>query len=294
MQRIPFVTLSLSKAKKIAKPFYGIGSRLSKLFPGLDANLDNIDFDINAREYSTIAFMFSCFWTGIIFASLFSIYQFMQLPSTFLFITIVMSVTTFFVSFFYISLYPKLMISKRTKEIEKNIIFALRHLQVQVKSGVSLFDAMVSVSKGKYGIVSKEFETCVKKISTGSSETEALEELTIKNPSLHFRRVVWQITNAIKSGVDIGNILDNIVSNLSYEQKVAIRKYGSQLNPLAMMYMMVAVIMPTLGITFLVILSSFTGVAISKMIFLLILMLLTIFQFSFLGIVKNRRPSVEL
>ncbi len=294
MQKIPFVTLSLPKAKKIAKPFYGIGSRLSKLFPGLDANLSNIDFDVNAREYLTIAFMFSCFWTGIIFASLFSMYQFMQLSQTFFFVTIIMSATTFFVSFFYISLYPKLMISKRTKEIEKNIIFALRHLQVQVKSGVSLFDGLVSVSKGNYGIISKEFETCVKKISTGLSETEALEELTIKNPSLHFRRVIWQITNAIKSGVDIGNILDNIVANLSYEQKVAIRKYGSQLNPLAMMYMMVAVIMPTLGITFLVILSSFTGISISKMMFFLILVSLAVFQFSFLGIVKNRRPSVEL
>ena len=87
-------------------------------------------------------------------------------------------------------------------------------------------------------------------------QTVALEELALKNPSLDFRRTLWQVTSAIKSGADLGNTLENIVQNLSEEHKVAIRRYGSQLNPLAMMYMMLAVIIPSLGITFLIIFSS--------------------------------------
>jgi pilus assembly protein TadC len=165
---------------------------------------------------------------------------------------------------------------------------------IQVKSGVPLFDALVSISNGNYGLISKEFKICTKKISTGLDQTIALEELALRNPSLHFRRIVWQITSAIKTGANLGETLDSIVYNLSQEQKVMIRKYGSQLNPLAMMYMMLAVIIPSLGITFLIIFSAFSGVAVTEMVFYGILFALAFFQFTFIGIVKSRRPAIEL
>ena len=81
---------------------------------------------------------------------------------------------------------------------------------------------------------------------------------------------------------------------MTNEQKVLIRKYGSQLNPLAMMYMMIDVIIPSLGITFLIIFSSFSGIPVSETMFWLILVSVAFFQFSFIGIIKSRRPSVEL
>jgi pilus assembly protein TadC len=111
---------------------------------------------------------------------------------------------------------------------------------------------------------------------------------------MYFRRVIWQLTNAIRTGADLSDTLDAIVDNLANEQKVAIRKYGSQLNPLSMMYMMLAVILPSLGITFLVLLSTFSGFAVSEMIFWFILCILIVFQFSFVGLVKSRRPTIEL
>jgi flagellar protein FlaJ len=198
------------------------------------------------------------------------------------------------VSFMYINLYPDLIISKKIRELEKNLLFALRHLQIQVKSGIPLFDGLVSISQGNYGLISNEFRDCVKKISTGEPEINSLEELVFKNPSIFFRRVIWQISNAMRTGADLGNTLDAIVDNLSNEQKVAIRRYGSQLNPLSMMYMMTAVIMPSLGITFLILLSTFSGMPISEFLFWFILCILIVFQFSFVGVVKSRRPTIEL
>jgi hypothetical protein len=85
-----------------------------------------------------------------------------------------------------------------------------------------------------------------------------------------------------------------MVDNLTNEQKVQIRKYGSQLNPMAMMYMMVAVIIPSLGITFIIIMSSFSGFEVTKTIFWSILGFIAFFQFMFIGFIKNRRPPVEI
>lgn len=98
----------------------------------------------------------------------------------------------------------------------------------------------------------------------------------------------------MRTGADLGNTLESIVNSISSEQKVAIRNYGSQLNPMAMMYMMLGVIIPSLGVTFLTILSSFTGLVITEMVFVGIFAVLFIFQFSFIGMIKSRRPSIEI
>ena len=225
---------------------------------------------------------------------LFLLYIILKLPPNFLVTLTGVSLIIGFLSFFYIILYPRLIIARKVKDLEKNLLFALRHLLIQVKSGVPLFDGLVSVSNGNYGLISKELKECAKKISTGLDQTIALEEVALKNPSLHFRRVLWQITSSIRTGADLGGTLESIVHNLSEEQKVMIRKYGSQLNPLAMMYMMLAVIIPSLGITFLIIFSAFSGIAVTESLFFVILIFLAFFQFTFIGIVKSRRPPVEL
>jgi flagellar protein FlaJ len=184
--------------------------------------------------------------------------------------------------------------AKKNRDIEKNLLFAIRHMFIQVRSGVSLFDSLVSVSKANYGLISEEFGKCTKEIATGKEETVALEELTLRTPNISLKRIIWQIINSLRAGGDIGNTLDVMAQNLSEEQKVNIRKYGSQLSPMALMYLMFTVILPTLGITFLIIFSTFSGVQVPETVFYLILIILTVFQFMFIGLVKSRRPSVEV
>jgi flagellar protein FlaJ len=293
-QRIPFIPFSLQVAKLIVKPFYGLGNRLSKIFPGLNIRLSQASLDVTPREYLSIAFFALWVWTTIMFVLLLTFTLFITLPENFVYMLTVIPLAIGFLAFFYVIQYPMLIISRKIRDLDRYLLFSLRHMQVQIKSGIPLFDTLVSVSNGDYGLISDEFRECVKKISTGMSETNALEELIFKNPSIYFRRVIWQITNAIRTGADLGGTLDAIVDNLGDEQKVAIRRYGSQLNPLSMMYMMLAVILPSLGITFLVLLSTFSGFTVSEMIFWFILAVLIIFQFSFVGLVKSRRPTIEL
>jgi len=293
-RRIPFVPFPPPLMRRVAKRLYGFGGKVAKLSPGMRVMLDQAEFDFSPREYYAIAFFSLFFWTFFTFIMLFLLYIILELSPAFLPTLAGVSMTIGFLSFFYITLYPRLIIVRKVNDLEKNLLFALRHLLIQVKSGVPLFDGLVSVSNGNYGLVSNELKECTKRISTGLDQTIALEELALKNPSLYFRRVLWQITNAIKTGADLGYTLESIVNNLSQEQKVMIRKYGSQLNPLAMMYMMLAVIIPSLGITFLIIFSAFSGVAVTETLFFIILMALAFFQFTFIGIVKSRRPPVEL
>ena len=116
--------------------------------------------------------------------------------------------------------------------------------------------------------------------------------MALKNPSPYFRRAIWQISNGIKAGSDISPLLKAVIDGIFAEQRIAIRRYGSQLNPLTLVYMMVAVVLPSLGLTFLLVLSSFSGLVISETIFWMILVFLAVFQFMFMGIIKSRRPNI--
>jgi len=296
VRNIPFLPFSIHRAVRISRKLglIGAGSRISKMFPRLSLYLLQTEINFEEREYTAIAFLAAVIWF-LIPASFFTVIFFLvSLPSNFFIISLLSSLGISFLSFFYVIVYPRLVISRRTRDLEKNLLFALRHLLIQVKSGIPLFDAMVSVSRAGYGLISEEFNNVTKQISTGVRDIDALEEIALRNPSLYFRRSMWQITNAIRSGADIAGTLDTIISNLANEQRILVRRYGSQLNPLAFMYMMIGIIMPSLGISLMISLSAFSGLKIQQIFFWAILILLIVFKFNFMGIVKSRRPSVEV
>jgi len=292
MKNIPFVPLPLERALRIARPFIGVSQRVIKLFPDLKTKLAQANIKINAREYLSLALFSGFFWFLITFCLLFPLNILKILPS--ILVTLFVPVSMFALAFLYIILYPSLIVTRRVRQLDKNLLFALKHLLIQVKSGVTLFDGMVSVSRGDYGLVSKEFGKCTKNISTGTPEVDAINDMAIKNPSLYFRRILWQLANSMKAGADIGDSLNALVENLSNEQRVEIRRYGSQLNPLALMYMMFTVIIPSLGITFLFIVSSFAGLSIPVDMFYILLFVLIVFQVLFIGLIKSRRPAFEV
>lgn len=293
---VPFVPLPLSKALRVARKLrlVGLGNRIVHFFPQLSLYLYQTESYLEAREYTTVALFSSVFWVSIIFPIFFVLSLVVTVPANFSIVASLASLLVGLLVFFYIIFYPRVVVTRKVRSLEKNLLFALRHLLIQVRSGVTLFDSLVSVSRAGYGLVSDEFNSAVRRISTGLRDSDALEELALKNPSLYFRRSLWQMSNAIRAGADIANTLEGIILNLANEQRIMVRKYGSQLNPLAFLYMMFGVIMPSLGIALLISLSSFSGLEIQQIYFWAILVFLLIFNFNFLGVIKNKRPSVEV
>lgn len=291
--KIPFLPLPYDKVVKISDHLLGIGENLAAFFPSLEFDLDQSGFEISPRRWMAIslfAFLFYFLIISLVLALVtvavrIEIYRAIN-------ISLFAGAGIGLGSFLFLSFYPKLSAQKKVKSIENNLPYVLHHMLVQVRAGVSLYDTLVSIARSDYGILSGEMRRVVNEINTGKSEADSLEKITRETPSFFFRRVMWQMINALKSGADIGSILREIVENLSVEQRVSIKKYGSQLNPLALMYMIFAVIFPTLGITFLLVLASFTGLSINlELILLGIMGVVVLFQFMFIGLIKSRRPG---
>lgn len=194
-----------------------------------------------------------------------------------------------FLSFGY---QPKIKAKNISRNIEKNLPYALRHMLIEVSSGISLYQAMVSVSQD-YEEASNEFERIVSDIQGGKSQIEAIEDSIARTDSQMYRRVQWQLINSIKSGANVTSTLESQVDTIVEEQKLEVQNYGEDLNPFILLYLMLAVIFPSLGVTLMIVLSSFTGFNISQIVFYGIIGGLIVFQVFFLNLIKSRRPEVK-
>ncbi len=285
---IPFVPFPIKKAAKEATDHFSkFGDMVCKSFPSLKLSLYQAKIELRPREYASLIVLTSVFYFVLMTPLIFWIGLIAGKIDFFLPLLVGTVFSTFI--FFYLIQYPNLVSNRRMRILESDLLNALQHMLIEIKSGVPLFNSMISVSTD-YGEISEEFKKAVREINAGKSEIAALEEASRRNPSLYFRRTLWQLTNSIKAGSDIGDALEAIVHNLTQEQVIAIRKYGQELSPYTLIYMLIAIIMPTLGITFLIILSSFAGLEIPKLIFPVIIIGLSVFQYFFMGVIKTKRP----
>jgi len=259
----------------------------------LEENLINSDADISREEYLAICLRTTAFSLIIFSVICTTIFAFLSIKIFYLFGPLA-GIAFSFLGFFSQVAYPSIYVSKRQKNIERNLIPALSDILVQLNSGIPLFSILVNVSSEDYEELSKEFKKAVKRIGAGEPEALVLDDLGRKNPSPFFRRTLWQISSGMKSGADMSIVVRESIESLNEEQLIQIQNYGNKLNPLIVFYMLIAVIVPALSITFLTIISSLINLSknTTVIIFITLFVFVVLIQIMFLGVIKSRRPSL--
>lgn len=190
----------------------------------------------------------------------------------------------------YLMMYPFQKIIVSGKEIERDILFAARDMVIALRGGVPLYNAIVSVSRG-YGAASQEFSKIVSLVNLGTPLDEAIDKTikTTKSPS--FRRIMLQASTSIKAGTDISSALQITLDQINTERTIELRRYGQKLNALAMFYMIVGVIFPSMLISVAIILSTFISIiTIDAQMLVIAFLFIILLQFVFLNLIKNSRP----
>jgi flagellar protein FlaJ len=293
--RVKFMVFSVEEAKNFNKRILFIGSFLKKIFVGTKYDLKKAELDIQAEEYLTAAFL-SAIVYGIAFFALTSVLVFLRDSSigNAYPVNVIIGII-FFVLFFFLHLiYPSVISKKIAFGINENLIFALKSILIQVKSGIPLFASMKNISKADYGLVSKEFETTVKEIVSGIPEAKALERMALRTKSEYLKKGAWQLVSSIKSGASVTGAIQTTVDTLTANQLRAIKNYSAELNLWILMYLLLAAAIPTLGITFLIILSALGGSDITEHHVIFIIFFAFVVQLVLIGFVKNRKPKVVI
>src|SRR3989344_2636244 len=295
MIRVPLMFIQPSVLSNLSKRFKGYGKFAARLIPGLEYDVLTFGVDIDALEYSFIS-LFNSTFLSIFFFVLMFVLSFLvagRTVSNSLALALAVAFAIFIV-FTYIYLrYPSIYAGKKAELVEKNLVFVLKDLLLQVSSGIGLYNAMVTVYKSNYGEMSLEFEKLAKKVNTGVSIESALETLSVRTKSDYLKRTSWQLMNAVKAGASLREALRTLILELNNVQHVRISNYAKELNLWSLLYMLFSVAIPTMGFVMLVVLGSFAGFDVTPKTFIIFILIDVFIQVAIIGFIKSRRTVVQ-
>ncbi len=263
--------------------------QIAQKFPKLKEDLRKAQIKERPDLFIKRTLKMCLFFSLGITAFAFFMLQLLGQPMVFL---IVVFVVTFFMFFQFLMLIPKNKINKRRRDLDKEVLFAGRFLLVKMHSGKPLLNALIDGSES-YGVASKYFKEIVEDINLGTPIEQALDNAVKYSPSEKFRKVLFQINTAIKIGVDITTPLHNVIEEITNEQFADIQRYGKKLNSLALFYMLLAIVLPSLGMAMFVVIGGLLSLPINNTIFMIVIFFLVIIQFIFITIFKSTRLSVN-
>jgi len=215
--KVPFTFSDIEILKRRSKSFIKFtSSKKSKL----DEYLKNSDEEISRRQYLSLcyrSFLINTIFLSVVISSILIILKgdYFYTYIGFGFAILISG----FILFNQIN-YPRIFSMHKSKDVDKNLISALQDIIVQLDSGVPIFQILVNISNSDYGEVSKEFGKITKEINSGVPQIEAIEKHGKINTSEYFRRVLWQISNGMRSGGDVGVVIKESIRNLSAEQAI--------------------------------------------------------------------------
>jgi pilus assembly protein TadC len=184
-------------------------------------------------------------------------------------------------------------ISKRSKEIDKDVLFAGRFLLIKLNSGKPLLNSLMEASQS-YGVANVYFKQIVKNIELGTPLEKALEMASDECPSKKMKRIIFQMNNALKIGIDVTQTLEAVLEEIAQEQLVEIQRYGRKLNSITLFYMLLAVVVPSLGMTMFIIVAGLVSLDLSPSTFFVFAFFLLLIEVAFLSLFKAIRPNVNI
>ena len=198
-----------------------------------------------------------------------------------------------FMLFFYVFNRVTMKAKKIEQNISREVVFAGRFLIIELESGIPLYNTFDNIGRN-YKYVGIYFNNINEKVRLGTSIDDAINETIDVCPSENLRKLLWQILNSMNTGADISTALNSVLENIVREQNIAMKEFGNKLNPLAMFYMMIAVIVPSLGITMLIVFASFINLKLTLLYMMIIAVAIGLLQLMFLMMIKNSRPNVDM
>lgn len=290
--RIPLLLVSVEKAKRFGRRSKGLGLLLLGIYPGLAYDLKSAEMDVEPEKY-TIASLLSALGWGVAFLIVSSILLTVrEIGGAALIGVPLLLAVSFFIFFYFLHIfYPKIIAGKIAGEIDRDLIFAMRDILIQVSSGIPLYTAMENIAKGDYRYVSAEFKKVGGDMRAGISMTEALENMALRTKSEFLKKASWQLITAVRAGSNLTTALRSVIDLLLEHHIRVIRKYNADLNVIVLAYMLISTVLPTVGITAMVIFSVFGIWAITPDFFLFMVAGSFIAQMAIIGYVYTGRPK---
>lgn len=275
------------------KFFKGPARMLLQLNPSLKYYMDAVRMEETAQDYTILGLANATFMGSMVFLIVFSLAIFAGQPLEFFGFSVIASVSFALLTILYWMSFPRVHAQKRAQLVERELLFALRDVSVEMDAGMSFVDALELLTEG-YGAFSEEITEVIKEIRIGTPVEDALESSMHKNVSRIYKSAMLRIVSGIRSGADVPTLLSVVIENLTQEVKAQVKSYGQEINLWATLYLIVGIVLPSMGLTLMVMLSTFTGLTFTPVLIYTMTFFLLLFHASAIGFLKSRRPLLEV
>ncbi len=145
-----------------------------------------------------------------------------------LYLALFLSLIMLFVSTFMAVSYFDFIVNSRKRDVDLNLLDSLRHLLSELRSGIPLHDAIESIARENYGVVSELFRQSLVRIKEGEEVSDAFVEISMRTPSVTFQRFVATLSYAMGSGVNIVNVLESFIREIETSRRSSISVYTNE------------------------------------------------------------------
>lgn len=176
--------------------------------------------------------------------------------------------------------YVKVQIQKKGRELDGDLLFVSEYFLVSLESGLPLGNAIQELSKlNRPG--ARFFKKIYTEFRTGKDLEDSLMEGAKNCPSESLKILLKRLKESLSIGVDLRTVLVNFIEESAEKKIIEIRGYSKKLNPLVMMYLLLGIVVPSLGVTFFMLGATFIGLSPAglKLILIVIFLLMLAFQY---------------
>jgi len=282
----------LRAMKRLGKRTFPPVMLLSPLFPSLQGTLQKIRYEASADSYVAASFISSVAY-GLVFSLLaFLLFSFRGVEDNPILPSIGIGFAFSIVFFALLIYYPHIIVRKIASKENRELLYALREIIIDVEGGVPLFDSLKNISEAGYGYISQDFREVVHEIESGVPERDALKHLALETESEFLKRAAWQMVNALESGAKMSDAIEGIAVSVEAHLFREIKDYSTNLNFLLLIYMLAGVVAPSLGITFMILLSAFSGLGVTLESVVALVACTCVIQIALIGYMSSTRPDI--
>ena len=177
--------------------------------------------------------------------------------------------------------YVDVLIRKYGRELDGDLLFISEYFLVTLESGLPLGNAIKRISYldrpgGKF------FKRVYTDFKTGKDLERAIDEAAQYSASEDLKILLKRLQDSLNIGVDLKQVLTNFVEEASNKKILEIQAYSKKLNPIVMLYLLLGIVVPSLGVTFLIVGISLAAPGSAELLkYILIFIFMTMFTFQY-------------
>ena len=200
----------------------------------------------------------------------------------------------------YMFSYPKSVAYKRREDIDARLAYAVTHMSTLAGTGVPLVAIFKAMTKmGEYGEVARECAYIVRDVEFfGKDVLTALADQAKRTPSKRWGELLWGVISTVRSGGDLRTYLMEKAKDLVEEYEREEKRVIESLNILTEIYMVAFVLAPVLGVVMVALMSlmggSLGGLHPRVILVLLVYLILPLIGIVFLLLAESSKPKEVL